>query len=258
MSSSEEEYSWWSELYHYLHMQYHVLRFTNIDSDKEYMQKQDKQNNIDTILEMLQNSSLKNNKSKFLKRLKELSLDTPDICNIIKHLPYNKTIVPFCEIKEPHIFRHYSWGIKEDPNKTEIYIYDDETDKLTDYESVKSRSPTEEEWDRYVINSKSIQYLSIPTDSFRQNTYILQIGRKVSYRILTNTIYEFYKKSLTKEQIEDVREFYEDDSYDYKKHFLKNVEKGKDVCYAELMSDCSFFEGIERISDNIWKLSLGS
>jgi hypothetical protein len=145
------------------------------------------------------------------------------------------------EYYDKHYLRGYSWNLNENPNT------------LTRDE----KKPTKKELDKVHVTEFTNVYLLIPLTRFYEIMEVLPIGNKLTLRNVVNALYEFYKKPMTKEQIEKIS-LMKCDTNNYITKLVKEAEEGKEVCYGQLRGCSVWFEGIKRIEGNLYKLCLGS
>lgn len=138
-------------------------------------------------------------------------------------------------------FQNFSWDIKEFPG-------------TATYEGELATPDVVSEVHNTDFNTA---YLIVPLSRFNEVMEIIPIGKELSFHTVAYKIHSFYHKPLTTEQIEQIK-YYPLDPFDYVSDLLKNAAEGKKVCYADLRGDSVWFEGITRVSANIYELDLGS
>lgn len=142
---------------------------------------------------------------------------------------------------EMHYFPDYSWDIKEQP----------------DTAICEGQPLTHDEGSKVHNTDFHTAYIIVPLSRFYEVMDIIPIGKELSFNNVANSIYNFYHKALTAEQIEEIKS-YPRDPFDYTDDLLKRAATGEKVCYADLRGDSVEFEGITRVSANIYELYLGS
>ena len=138
------------------------------------------------------------------------------------------------------------------------WLVTDEPEEATVYDASKNdfRPLTENEWDNVHHLDHNTAYLIVPLTRFREVTEVIPINREISARDVISKVYELYHTPLTKEKLDAVKSF--PDSLGYTNNALKMAAKGKEVCYVDLRGAAIYFEGIQRVSGNVYKLHFGS
>lgn len=138
------------------------------------------------------------------------------------------------------------------------WLVTDKPEEATTYDSNKKefRPLTDDEWNNVHQVDNNTSYLIVPLTRFRDVSEVIPINREITARDVISKVYEFYHTPLTKEKLDDIIKY--PDSLGYNSDALKMAKKGKDVCYVDLRGAAIYFEGIQRVSSNVYKLHFGS
>lgn len=138
-----------------------------------------------------------------------------------------------------------SWTVDEIPNKATMYENDD------------FRPLTDEEWNEVHHTDCNTAYLIVPLTRFREVTEVIPIGREVTAKNVIGKIHEFYHKPLTQQQVDDVSNYCCED-LGYCEDLVKSASHGNVVRYVNIRGAAIYFEGIQRVAGNVYKLNFGS
>lgn len=143
-------------------------------------------------------------------------------------------------------FTSYSWTLRDPPSELQRFNV-----TFSDYDAV-----SEDEWTHIHATDYNTSYLIVPLSRFSEVVEVLPIGNQLSLRKVVNSLYEFYHQPLKQEDIDKIKNF--PDTLGYVQELLKYYEDGKQMAYIDLRGDSIYFEGIERVKANVYKLNLGS
>ena len=155
-----------------------------------------------------------------------------------------KEIRSLVQFSEKRYLTDISWEITDKPKHA------------TKYDDV-FRPLTEEEWNEVEHKDVNTAYIIVPLTRFGEVTEVVPIGREISAMNVISKIYELYNTPLSKEKIHDISN-YPDDSLGYNGDVVKKALNGEVVRYVDLRGAAISFEGIQRVSGNVYKLNLGS
>lgn len=147
---------------------------------------------------------------------------------------------------EQRYLTNISWMVTDEPEEASVY----------DGSNNDFRPLTDNEWNNVHHVDHNTAYIIVPLSRFREVTDVIPINRKITAHDVISKVYEFYHTPLTKEKLDDVKSF--PDDLGYTKNVMKMAAEGKEVCYVDLRGAAIYFEGIQRVSGNVYKLNLGS
>lgn len=139
-----------------------------------------------------------------------------------------------------------SWLVTDKPQEATIY----------DNNKNNFRPLTDDEWNNVHHVDINTAYLIVPLTRFRDVSEVIPINREITAQDVITKVYEFYHTPLTKKKLDDMIKY--PDDLGYKSDALKMAKKGQDVCYVDLRGAAIYFEGIQRVSGNVYKLHFGS
>ena len=138
-----------------------------------------------------------------------------------------------------------SWEADTDPS--EATIFEDNSNEF--------HSLTEQEWNEVHYTNQNNAYLIVPITRHEDIFSVITIDKEITVKNVISKVHEFYHTPLTEQQINDARNF---EDTEYKDELLKNASQGIPVYYIDLIGCAKYFEGIQRVDGNVYKLKLGS
>jgi hypothetical protein len=145
----------------------------------------------------------------------------------------------------PRLFSQYVWTLRTEP------------DKITYDSSRNMTSVSKEDLNAVEISSEIDTLLVVPLSRDHENFQILRLPADVTLKILVNTLHEFYHKTLTDKDVQQVKAF-RDNMFKYKSNLIHDFENGEKVSWVNLRGDAVHFEGVRKIQGNLYCLVLGS
>jgi hypothetical protein len=154
-------------------------------------------------------------------------------------------IVEKREFAKKWYFEKICWIIKQHPKEAFYTNGNDENKSFTDHEF-------------NIIHhiDCNTAYLIVPLTRFQEVSDIIPLGSDLTLGGVLNAIYDFYHKPLTNKEVEKIKNFPK--SFHYEDALITKFEQGETVCYADLRGESKYFEGIQRVENNIYRLKLGS
>lgn len=99
-------------------------------------------------------------------------------------------------------------------------------------------------------------FLIVPLTRFQGVSDVIPLGQTLTLKVVLCTLHEFYHKPLTKADIDKINGFPRD--FEYTESLVGRFENGEEVCYADLIGGLKYFEYIQRVASNVYRLKLGS
>lgn len=156
-----------------------------------------------------------------------------------------REICSLVQFAEKKYFTNVSWTLTSGVHEAKIYENDD------------FRQITEEEWNEVHHRDANMSYLIVPITRFNDVTEVLSLGKTLTIKNVISKLHDFYNTPLIEEKIDDIKE-YPRDCLGYVDELLDKASQGKSVNYLDLRGDAVYFEGIQRVCGNVYKLNLGS
>jgi hypothetical protein len=165
--------------------------------------------------------------------------------NTIDYDALRDEIRSLVQFSEQRYFTNVSWEVTQHPTKASMF------------ENNEFRPLTDEEWNEVHHTDCNTAYLIVPLSRFSEVTEVIPIGRELSAKNVITKIHEFYHTPLSDEKIQDISSF-PNDFLGYNSDTVAQATNGEVVYYVDLRGSAIFFEGIQRVSGNVYKLNFGS
>ena len=168
-----------------------------------------------------------------------------DSLKAIDYDELRKEIRSMVVFSEKRYLTGISWSVDTSPEEAMMYENDD------------CRPLKNEEWNTVHHVDCNTAYLIVPLTRFSDVTEVLPIGKEITAKSVISKVYDFYHTPLTQQQIDDVSNF-ECSDLGYCDELIKMSKNGNTVRYVDLRGAAVYFEGIQRVAGNVYKLHFGS
>jgi hypothetical protein len=168
-----------------------------------------------------------------------------DTLRTIDYDELRKEIRSLVQFSEKRYLTDISWEITDEPKHA------------TKFDNDEFRPLTDEEWNEVQHKDYNTAYLIVPITRFMEVTDVIPIGRELNAKTIITKIHEFYHTPLSTDKVDDIRN-YPNDCLGYNDEVVKKAYNGEVVRYVDLRGAAIYFEGIRRVSGNVYKLDFGS